>query len=194
MQILDISVSGTKAAKPTPTEQINTGPTLERIRKSVATDAEGGLEVIFNEDGARQFKDELLVRLADKGQLWPDATINAACHLAGEKYYADWYGAGMGGLKAIDYGKVSGGQAGSGSSLPPSQMARQARVAYRAARAAMPDKCRKVVELILLQDQDLVSAGKAASGSAVPATCRAVAIERFTFGLYLLAQHYVLVK
>ncbi len=32
----------------------------------------------------------------------------AACLLAGEKYYADWYGAEMGGLKAIDYGKVSG--------------------------------------------------------------------------------------
>ena len=97
MQILDISIS--KTAKPTPTEHINTGPTLERINKSDATI--GGV----TEDGARWFKDELLVRLADKGKLYPDAKINAACHLAGEKYYTDWYGSGMGGLQAIDYGK-----------------------------------------------------------------------------------------
>jgi hypothetical protein len=99
MEVLDISISGTKTAKPTPTEQIKTGPTLERIKKTFATNKEGGLEVIFNEDGARQFQDELIVRMASKGQLWPDATTNAACHLAGEKYYADWYGAGTGGLK-----------------------------------------------------------------------------------------------
>jgi hypothetical protein len=201
--LLDISVTGRKippVAKPAPykvrdnSSDSDTGPTLERIKKTFATDKDGGLEVVFNEDGARQFKDELLVRLADKGQLWPDAKGNAALRLAGEKYYADWYGAGMGGLKAIDYGKVSGGQGGSGSHLPPSMIAAKRREAYRNARAAMPDCTRKVVELILLQDQSLAAVGKAVTGSAVPVTCRAVAIERFTFGLYLLAKHYVLVK
>jgi hypothetical protein len=183
LQILDISIS--KVAKPTPVcVVLDSDATPERLARSG--------ESIVTEDGARQFKDELLVRLADKGQLWPDATVNMALRLAGEKYYADWYGAGMGGLQAIDYGKVRSGQGGSGSHLPPGRIAAQCRANYRAARAAMPDKCRKVVELILLQNQDLVSAGKAASGSAVPATCRAVAIERFTFGLYLLAKHYVL--
>jgi hypothetical protein len=70
----------------------------------------------------------------------------------------------VGGLQAIDYGKVRSGQGGSGSHLPPGGIAAQRRADYR---AAMPEKCRKVVELILLQDQDLTSAGKAASGSAV---------------------------
>jgi hypothetical protein len=187
MEVLDISVSGTKAAKPTPVcVVLDSDATPERLARSG--------ESIVTEDGARWFKDELLVRLADKGKLYPDAKINAAFRLAGEKYYADWYGAGMGGLQAIDYGKVRSGQGGSGSHLPPSRIAAKCREAYRAARAAMPDQYRKVVELILLQDQDLVSAGKAATGSAVPATCRVVALERFTAGLYLLAQHYVMVK
>jgi hypothetical protein len=186
--LLDISISGRKipnVAKPIAYAARAVGDiaTPERLARSE--------ESTFTEDGARWFKDELLIRLADKGQLWPDAAINMACKLAGEKYYTDWYSAGMGGLQAIDYGKVRSGQGGSGSHLPPGRIAAQCREAYRNARAAMPDKCRKVVELILLQDQDLVSAGKAASGSAVPATCRAVAIERFTFGLYLLAKHYV---
>jgi hypothetical protein len=195
MELLDISVSGSKNGTAATNEQIEIrGPTLERISKTLATDKDGGIEVTFNEDGARQFKDDLLVRLADKGQLYPDAKVNMACRLAGEKYYADWYGAGMGGLQAIDYGKVRSGQGGSGSSLPPSQIARQARDAYRAARAALPVKYRKVVELILLQDQDLVSAGKAATGSAVSATCRAVAVERFTAGLLFLARHYVMAR
>jgi hypothetical protein len=190
--LLDISISGRKIPKveqPTLYRASNIPDvdiaTPERLRKSKST---------VTEDGARQFKDELLVRLADKGQLYPDATINLACKLAGEKYYADWYGSNMSSLQAIDYGKVRSGQGGSGSHLPPGRIAAKCREAHRAARAAMPDKCRKVVELILLQDQDLVSAGKAATGSSAPSMCRAVAIERFTFGLYLLAKHYELLK
>lgn len=143
-------------------------------------------------DGARHFKDELLARLASKGQLWPDRKTNEALEMAGIKYHEDWYNSGMGGLQAIDYGKVSGGQGGSGSSMPPSRMAAQARTNYRAARAAMPAKYRKPVELILLEGQsDLVSVGKAITGAASPHTARSVAIERFTAGLYLLAKHYV---
>ena len=69
-------------------------------------------------------------------------------------------------------------------------LAAQYREAYRAARAAMPVKLRKPVELILLEGQsDLVAIGKAITGSGTPQTCRAVA-----FGLYLLAKHYVMVR
>lgn len=153
----------------------------------------GGIDgSTFTENGTRQFRDELLDRMASKGQLWPDAKVNEACQLAGTKYYEDWYNSGMGGLQAIDYGKVSGGQGGSGSSMPPSRMAAQARAIYRAARAAIPAKYRKPLEAIILEGQsDLVAVGKAASGAASPHTCRSVAIERFTAGLYLLAKHYV---
>jgi hypothetical protein len=145
-------------------------------------------------DGTRQFQDELITRLASKGQLWPDSAINAALLAAGEKYYADWYDSGMGGLQAIDYGKVSGGQGGSGSSMPASRLAAQARANYRAARKAIPAKYRRPVESVLLEGQsDLVAIGKAATGAASPHTARSVAIERFTAGLYLLALHYKLV-
>jgi hypothetical protein len=194
MELLDISISGRtipKVAHPAPYKARNIPDvdtaTPERLAMSD--------ESTVTDDGARQFKDELLVRLADKGQLYPNATINAACKLAGEKYYADWYGSNMSALQAIDYGKVRSGQGGSGSHLPPGRIATKCREAYRAARAAMPDKYRKPVELILLEGQsDLVAIGKAITGSAVPATCRTVAIERFTFGLYLLAKHYVFLK
>jgi hypothetical protein len=149
----------------------------------------------LSDDGARIFADELLVRMASKGQLWPDAKANEACLMAGTKYYEDWYSSGMGGLQAIDYGKVSGGQGGSGSSMPPSRMAAQHRANYRAARAAIPAKYRKPLEAIILEGQsDLVAVGKAATGAASPHTARAVAIERFTAGLYLLAKHYVFLK
>lgn len=149
-------------------------------------------ESIITADGARQFQDELLIRLARKGQLWPDQRTNEACQLAGEKYYADWYASGMGGLQAIDYGKVSGGQGGSGSAMPPSRIAAQQRASYRAARAALPAKYRKPVELILLEGQsDLVAVGKAITGSKDRSIARSVAIERFTAGLYMLAKHYV---
>jgi len=176
--MLDVSVGGTASA-----ETVLLGPTLERAAKS----GDGGVTT----DGARHFNDELLVRLANKGHLYPDATINMACKLAGEKYYADWYGSGMSTLKAIDYGKVSGGKCGSGSHVPPGMMAAKRREDYRAARSSLGAKYRKPVELILLEGQsDLVEVGKAISGSASPHTCRSVAIERFTAGLYMLALHY----
>lgn len=142
----------------------------------------------------RQFQDELLVRMASKGQLYPDKETNAAMLAAGIKYHEDWYGAGMGGLQAIDYGKVSGGQGGSGSSMPASRIAAQHRADYRAARAMIPSRWRKPLEAILLEGQsDLVAIGKAITGAASPHTARSVTIERFTTGLYLLARHYRLI-
>jgi hypothetical protein len=149
----------------------------------------------ITEDGARQFQDDLLVRLASKGQLYPDAEINQALLLAGTKYHEDWYGGNMGGLQAIDYGKVSGGQGGSGSSMPPSRISAQHRANYRDARAILGSKYRKAVEPIVLEGQsDLVGIGKAISGAASPHTARSVAIERLTAGLYLLARHYGFVR
>jgi hypothetical protein len=142
-------------------------------------------------DGARQFQDELLLRLGNKGQLYPNAAINTACKLAGERYYEDWYGSNMGGLQAIDYGKVQGGQGGSGSHMPVSHRQAQMRDSYRKARAVLGAKYRVPLELILLDGQsDLVAIGRKITGASSPHTCRAVAIERFTAGLYLLSKHY----
>lgn len=176
----------------------NPARTLHKLRVvpdlDIATPERLGMseESTINEDGARQFNDELLVRMASKGQLYPDPEINQAMLLAGTKYYEDWYGANMGGLQAIDYSKVSGGQGGAGSSMPPSRMAAQARQNYRNARAAMPTRWRKPVELILLDGQsDLAAIGAAITGAASRHANRAVAVERFTTGLYLLAKHYV---
>jgi hypothetical protein len=161
----------------------NTGPTPERVAKS-----DGG-DIV---DGARVFRDEVLQRLFDRGQLWPDKAGNEALYMAGTKYYEDWYGSGMGGLQAIDYGKVSGGQGGAGSAMPASRLAAQARANYRAARAAMPARYRKATELFLLEGQtDVVAVGKAITGAASTHANRAVALERFITGLYLLAKHYV---
>jgi hypothetical protein len=115
-----------------------------------------------------------------------------ACRVAGERYYEDWYLSNMSPLAAIDYGKVRGGGGGGGLNL--NEMQEQKRREYRKARAAMGAKYRQVVEVILLQDQDLVSAGKQATGSSVAATCRAVAVERFTAGLFMLAKHYGLLR
>lgn len=146
---------------------------------------------VINSDGARQFTDDVLTRMAEKGQLWTGKAENEALELAGNKYYEDWYGAGMGGLQAIDYSKVSGGQGGAGSSMPASRIAAQCRANYRAARAAMPERYRRPVELIILDGQsNLVEIGKAITGTASPHTARSVAIERFSAGLYLLAKHY----
>lgn len=153
-------------------------------------------ETTTTEDTGPQFRmQDLLGKLADKGQLYPDKGMNAVLHQAGMKYFEDWYNAGLSTLKAIDYGKVSGGSGGSASGLPASRMAAQSRDNYRAARKALTPKYRKAVEPILLEGQtDLVALGGAISGAASPHTCRSVAIERFTAGLLLLAKHYVLLK
>jgi hypothetical protein len=146
-------------------------------------------------DGVRQMQDSLLDRLAEKGHLYPDAGMNAALKVAGEKYYEDWYGTGLATLQAIDYGKVSGGGGGGGGGISSSQMQAKCRDSYRAARKALTPVYRKAVEPVLLEGQtDLVALGKALSGAASPHTCRAVALERFKAGLLILARHYVLLN
>jgi hypothetical protein len=163
--------------------------TPERLAKT------NGALPTFNAAGARILNDSLLERLADKGQLYPDAGINAVLKQAGERYYADWYGAGMSTLIAIDYGKVQGGGGGANSGIPVGRIQTQCRDSYRAARKALTPKYRKAVEAILIEGQsDLVGVGKALSGAASPHTCRAVAIERFTAGLLFLAKHYAFLK
>jgi hypothetical protein len=65
------------------------------------------------------------------------------------------------------------------------------RDSYRKARAALGAKYRVPLELILLEDQDdLVGIGRKITGTNSRDACRAVAIERFTAGLYLLTKHY----
>lgn len=149
-----------------------------------------------NPDPAPLRRDSLLDKLADKGALYNDRGMNAALKAAGEKYFEDWYGAGLSTLIAIDYGKVSGGSGGKGAGgMAVGRVQMQCRDSYRAARKALTPKYRKPVEAILLEGQtDLVAVGKAASGAASPHTCRAVALERFSAGLLLLAKHYVLLK
>lgn len=145
-------------------------------------------------DGVRVMRDSLLDRLAEKGHLYPDAGVNAVLKMAGEKYYEDWYGAGLSTLIAIDYGKVSGG-GGGGSGGGVSQIQTRCRESHNAARKALPPKYRKPVELVLLEGQsDLVAVGKAITGAKDRVLARAVAIERFTAGLYLLGLHYALLK
>lgn len=145
----------------------------------------------IGDDGARHFTDELIVRMASKGQLYPDIFINRACFEAGERYYSDWYGSNMSTLQAIDYGKISGGKGGSGSHMPVSQMQAIKRRDYRNARAYLGKKYREAVELILLQGEtDLVGIGRRLTGASQAHTNRSVAIERFTAGLFLLVKHY----
>jgi hypothetical protein len=146
----------------------------------------------FTQEGARQFTDDLLSRMARKGQLYPNKVINEACAAAGRRYYEDWYSSRLDTLAAIDYGKVSGG-GGEGricqrvtSWLPSATIiARHARPRGEVSATARIDA---------LQEQDLVGVGRNVSGAASPHACRAVAIERFTAGLYLLAKHYGLIN
>lgn len=140
--------------------------------------------------GVRNFEDELIMRLAKRGGLYPDRIINGRLLEAGERYYSDFYMANLSPLAAIDYGKVSGG-GGNGSGMPVSEMQAIRRNAWRAAKAYIGKKYSQVVDLVLLEGQnDLVAVGAKASGLASPHACRAVATERLTAGLFLLNKHY----
>ncbi|WFU84367.1 hypothetical protein QA645_16985 [Bradyrhizobium sp. CIAT3101] len=142
----------------------------------------------------RQFRKSLLERLAEQGKLYPDAMLNAALKVAGDKYYEDWYGAGMSTLIGIDYGRVRTG-GGSGGGLPVGRLQTQSRERYRAARDTLPDVYRRPVDMILLDGQDdLAAVGVALTGAKCPKTARAVGLERFKVGLFLLAQHYGLLQ
>jgi hypothetical protein len=141
-------------------------------------------------DGVRRFVDSLLVRLAARSGLYPDKTINRSMLQAGERYYADWFGSNMSPLKAFDPTRVYTGS-GTGSGMPASEAQAQMRKAHRKARAYLGKKYAEALELMVLNEQtDLVAVGKKIGKVAHHRAARAIATERLTAGLFLLAKHY----
>jgi hypothetical protein len=141
-------------------------------------------------DGVRRFADSLLVRLAVRGGLYPDKDINRALLQAGERYYADWYGSNMSPLKAFDPTRVYTG-AGDASAMPASVAQAQKRKEHRKARAYLGKKYADALELMVLNEQtDLVAVGQKIGRVAHQRAARAIATERLTAGLFLLAKHY----
>jgi hypothetical protein len=141
-------------------------------------------------DGVRRFADSLLVRLAVRGGLYPDKDINRALLQAGERYYADWYGSNMSTLKAFDPTRVYTGS-GVGSGMPANEAQAQMRKAHRKARAYLGKKYAEALELLVVNEQtDLVVVGKKIGKVAHERAARAIATERLTAGLFLLAKHY----
>lgn len=141
--------------------------------------------------GIRTFKDEPLQRLHARNELWRnDSVMNQRLLEAGERYYKDYYVSNMDPLASFDPTRVFSGNSG-GQGMPASQSQAVARADFRKAVKAVPAKYLKVVDRVVLQFQgDLVAIGHEATGSASRHTCRAVATERLSAGLYLLAKHY----
>ena len=74
--------------------------------------------------------------------------------------------------------------------MPASEAQAQMRKAHRKARAYLGKKYAEALELLVLNEQDLIAAGKKMGRVAHERAARAIAQERLTAGLFLLAKHY----
>lgn len=162
--------------------------TPERIAKA-------GTDFYIGSDKARRFADSPLQRLATRGGLYPDTETNKRLLEAGERYFEDWYISNMSSIAAFDPTRVFVGGGDFSPGMPVSERQAIARSAHRGVTAAIGRKYMEVVDAVVLQEQgDFEAIGRKASGMASPHSCRAIATERLTAGLYLLAKHYGLIK
>lgn len=86
-------------------------------------------------------------------------------HTAGQRYYSDWYHAGLSGIGAIDYSAANGAGAGSAPHMMPlTGLMALKRAEHRKARAALADQERAVLEAVVLEERSFTEAAKDATG------------------------------
>jgi hypothetical protein len=156
--------------------------------------AMAGPDTYVGDDGARRFTDGILQRLAARGGLYPDREMNLRLLEAGEKYYEDWYVSNMSPLAGFDPTRVfvAGGDHGS---MPHNQRQAIHRGNFRKAKDFVGKKYEEVLHAVVLMGQDdLVAVGRRAGGISGRHAAMAIATERLTAGLYLLAKHYGIIR
>ncbi len=152
-------------------------PTPERLR------AANDNFVVDRKTGTHTMQDSPVRRMHKDGRL-TDAQLDAA-----ERYYADWYAAGMAPLGAVDYGRpmVDGHSPKTESDYRVGAAQR-----WRRARTDL-GALGQVVDRVVLEEQSLEAAG-ADLGWTGASQRRAVATDRLRLGLDVLARRYGLVR
>lgn len=138
---------------------------------------------------AGRFADDVLSRLAPR--LDPDADMARKLLEAGERFASDHHLSSLDPLSAFDPTRV---YCGGGSGLPPSELKAGAKDRVRAALAAMGPKYAPVVEMIVIRGfGDLAAIGSKVAGVKGRHQATAIALERLSAGLYVLAGHYKII-
>jgi hypothetical protein len=171
-----------------------TPPTRQRIARATTppvVDDAGNVLVAANDNftvdpvtRAYHLKDSPIERLAGQGK------ITAIQKQAAERFFADYYNAGLAPLGAVDYGKamVDGTTPQSGSDFRFAAADR-----YRAATKILSAGVLKVVDRVVLREMSVELAGRDATGFQNAPQARAAGMFALMEGLDVLAKHYGLV-
>jgi len=168
-------------------------PTRQRLRHATTPavrDANGKVLVAANDNFAvdpatRAYRvDTPIERLAKAKR------ITATQLEAGNRFYADFYAAGLSPLGAVDYGKpMVDGTSPAGQS----DYRAAAGERYRRACLAIGPALLKVIDRVVLREMQVEAAGRDVSGRADDTPARSVGMWALTEGLDVLAAFYKLV-
>ena len=156
-------------------DEIFVPPTPERLRHAN--------DNFVTVAGATRISDAPVDRLFNAGK------IDKTQHEAGQRYYADWYAAGLAPLGAIDYGKpqVDGSKPTEVSEFRMAAVDR----CNRATRSM--GRNRRTIDMVVLLEQGVEAAGREVGFRNAP-QARAVGLDRLRAGLDDLAKFYKLVR
>lgn len=143
-------------------------------------------DAVQTADGVRMR--DAFERLLQRGQLDEDKETAVALYAAGVRYQTDNQLAQMVNFGSFDYSKpmVDGGV----DATPITERVQECRTSLRKARAAMGERCAKVVDAVTLHSMTLAEAGKAHCGYVGDTAAQTAAKERLNTGLRALAIHY----
>lgn len=142
-------------------------------------------------DRVRVVKTTAFEMMHGRGTLDPDPRVNDILYAAGVRLQSDHHQAMMAPLKAVDYNRPT---VDGGGNWVYSEKTQRFRAELEAARAALGDRYRPIVEAIVLEGQSLIAYGISASSFKHRHQITAQMGERLNAGLRRLAVHYELIK
>jgi hypothetical protein len=143
--------------------------------------------------GVRRFLDHPLASLHAREALDESAEMNEILYVAGVRYASDVNAARLdGAIRSPDYASpiVDGGRGGSAAERVAGAVDR-----VRRAWACLGPRYRAVVDAVVIEERsDLVTVGREFGSARHERAARALAVERLSAGLFLLARHYGLCR
>lgn len=170
-------------------------PTPERIVM-----AGGDLDTLQAEQGAARDQcirvpSDPLDRLYKRGLLHRDEEMNEILHSAGLEYRGLWWRSGLG--RSCSSMNISGvflpaGERNPG--MPVGEHQAHCRVKWRQAREVLGFYFNRVIDPIVLDGDDVEAVGRLVTGRTDSRQSSAVAVDRLSEGLRILAVHFALLR
>lgn len=183
-----------------PPMQIASKLVLDRERRNLASATperivRAGEDATIGADGVQRVNTDPIVRLYRRGALHRDEELNEVFYRAAEEYRRIWWASGLGrSVGGINTSGVFSPSTDRNPGMPAGERQAHFRGRYRQAREQIGFYFGRVVDSIVLEGEEPERVGYIVSYRKDEKQARAVAMDRLSEGLRILAHHFGFAK